>query len=140
MTQSLRFFYSINSYKSRGNSFDDSLTTYNKNGSIDSQNSSPLIAARSVSTGVPATEGLFGVRNGRLHTYCSPRSSNGLSNNGSVKDFSPSTTAPSNASKIITTILQQQPQSPTVSRAPRSFFAGIFKSTDKADSSLERFV
>lgn len=142
MAQSLRFFYSINSYKSRGNSFDDSLTTFNggKNGSIDSQNSSPLLVARSASTAgtVPTTEGLFGVRNGRLHTYCSPRSSNGLSNNGSIKEFSQS--ASLNATKILTNILQQ-PQSPIVAQVPRrSFFAGIFKSMDKNDGSLERFV
>jgi hypothetical protein len=134
MAQSLRFFYSINSFKSRGNSFDESLTTC-KNGSIDSQNSSPVMV-RSVNTanGV-ATEGLFGMRNGRLHTYCSPRSSNGLSN-GSIKDYP----AVSQASKILNVL--QQPQTQIVSRTkvPRGFLNGLFRSTDRADSSLERFV
>lgn len=139
MAQSLRFFYSINSYKSRGNSF-DSLTTYNKTGSMDSQNSSPLMAARSSSKDGTAqtSEGLFGVRNGRLHTYCSPRSSNGLSN-GSVKDYTPSS-ANSNATKILT--LMQTSSSPVVSHStPRSsLFSSIFRNGDKTDSSLERFV
>ncbi|CAD5211698.1 unnamed protein product [Bursaphelenchus okinawaensis] len=79
MAQSLRFFYSINSYRSNNNSFDDSLTTCHANGSLDS---SPMAVARSISNAGAhqgAEVGLFGMRNGRAHTYCSPRSSNGLS-------------------------------------------------------------
>ncbi|CAD5216125.1 unnamed protein product [Bursaphelenchus xylophilus] len=84
MAQSLRFFYSINSYRSNNNSFDDSLTTCHINGSIDS---SPMAVARSVSNAGAhqgAEVGLFGMRNGRAHTYCSPRSSNGLSTANSL--------------------------------------------------------
>ncbi|KAI6198409.1 Apelin receptor B [Aphelenchoides fujianensis] len=77
--QSLRFFYSINSYRSHGGSFDSATQTGTRQGSIESGTSGAPVA-RSVSNacGVTSSEGLFGMRNGRAHTFCSPRSSNGM--------------------------------------------------------------
>ncbi|KAI6178834.1 Apelin receptor B [Aphelenchoides besseyi] len=76
VTQSLRFFYSINSYRSTAGSFDDSMTGQ-QNQSIES--GSPAPVARSISNvGGVSSEGLFGFRNNRAHTYCSPRPSNGI--------------------------------------------------------------
>lgn len=149
MTQSFRFFYSINSYKSRENSMVDSLTTC-RNGSLDSQNSPTLIARSVNNENTPSVEGLFGMRwafllncciqpltfrDGRLHTYCSPRSSNGLSN-GSINDCTPPTPAPStNASRILT-ILQASPASSRQKSYP--FLSGFLRFG--ANNSLQRFV
>lgn len=93
MTLSLRFFYSINSYRSNANSIDESCSTvqnapFAHNASekgVDSPNDSltPSITGlnnnhkiSAVSNNVNYTgngEGLFGMRNGRAHTYCSPK-------------------------------------------------------------------
>jgi hypothetical protein len=132
LDQGLRFFYSINSYKSRGNSFDDSLTTCNNggNGSFDS-NSSPLTVARSVSTSAPATEGLFGMRNNRAHTYCSPKSSCGLSQGSGQGPIGNGL----NAQKFIA---MMQTGSPTTPQRP--LLASIFRSNNKSNNCPERFV
>lgn len=111
MSQSLRFFYSINSYRS---SFDESCSilpgknSVNQNGNTNSpkhningqktsiimnknvttmnllsgdstNGSSPILIKNSGTlTRGPSEQGLFGMRNGRAHTYCTPRKSSSI--------------------------------------------------------------
>lgn len=73
MAQSLRFFYSINSYRSAANSFDESVSTLKSLPPNGNESPTTKTSGFSYGNGIVREQGIFGMRNGRAHTYCSPR-------------------------------------------------------------------
>ncbi|KAH7727036.1 Protein NPR-31, partial [Aphelenchoides avenae] len=127
MAQSLRFFYSINSYRSAANSFDESVSTLKSLPNNGNESPTTKVSCYSYGNGTVREQGIFGMRNGRAHTYCSPRpvitiphqqktstASSILSNGSTLNGI---LTNGSNSRKTTPNRLETPPQSPaTVSK------------------------